>query len=192
MKIWGIVRGLVDPVTRVKKFNRKAVVGVLIGALIAVVSPSTAYAMPLQHGGRGSLSSSALLIDGPFVFINSNGKYLAASGNLLVVSTSSSNGHFYTVPDNGWVTLQHANGLNVNTSGNGTANGTRAVLSPGSGSFTQDWRPVPYGPDLRFVQFQNRAVPSRCLGISGGSSGTDVAIFNCENAPNQRWRHSTP
>jgi len=126
---------------------------------------------------------------GPYYLINNNGKYLAPSGNFLVVSSSGGpSRYFNTVPDSSWVTFEHdATGLDVNTAGNGTANGTRGVLSPGSGSFTMDWGVLPYqsGP---YFQLQNRAVTSRCLGISGGSSGTDVAIFNCAVASNQLWQ----
>jgi hypothetical protein len=164
---------------------------VLAGALLAVASPSTAYAVSSQHGEPESLSSSDLLaLGGPFYIINANGKYLAASGNLLVVSsTGGTSRYFNTVRDGSWVTFEHdATGRNVNTSGNGTANGTRAVLSAGSGSFTQDWGVLPVDDTGPLFRLQNRAVTTRCLGISGGSSGTNVAIFNCDRAANQRWR----
>jgi hypothetical protein len=141
------------------------------------------------------IPSDFLAVDGPFYLINANGKYLAAAGDLLVVSSTGGSGRWFnTVPDNGWVTFEHdATGRNVNTSGNGTANGTRAVLSPGSGSFTQDWGVVPFGGGSPLFALQNRAVPTRCLGISGGSSGTDVAIFNCvRGAANQQWRLPRP
>ncbi|MFI7599809.1 RICIN domain-containing protein [Actinoplanes sp. NPDC049681] len=152
---------------RKKKFAGAAVAAAMVGALLTVFTPSAAQASTCC-----------------FKYKNGNGKYLAASGSYIVVNST---GLAWTeVGDSGYLTLwnQTAN-KNLGLSGNSTANGTRAVLASGSSSHTQDWSPK-FVNDFQF-QLKNRADPSKCLGISGGSSGTDVAIFTCQVATNQLW-----
>jgi hypothetical protein len=150
-------------------------------ALFAALLPSgaaQAQAAPLE---------STMLADGPYYIVNASGLHLAASGSSLILTLLDGNPRFYTVPDSGYVTYQSATGPNVGTVGNGTAHGTRVDLVARSGSHTQDWSTRPVGGGSRFFGIVNRA-SGRCLGISGGSSGTTtLAIFDCDQRPNQQW-----
>jgi hypothetical protein len=150
-------------------------------ALFAALLPcgaAQAQAAPLE---------STMLADEPHYIVNANGLHLAASDSgSLILTLSGGNPRFYTVPDSGYVTYQSATGPNVGTVGNGTAHGTRVDLVARSGSHTQDWSTRPVGSGSRFFGIVNRA-SGRCLGISGGSSGTTLAIFDCDRRPNQQW-----
>jgi hypothetical protein len=153
----------------------------VLTAVLAVLAPAGAAQADVAP-------DAALALDGPYYLVNRNGKVLAPSGNDLVVSGSrGSSRYFNTVPDNGYITYEHNESKrNVNTSGN--VAGARAVLSAPSGSFTQDWSTVPIGSGSAFFGIENRGAPGMCLGISGGSGGTDVAIFPCDRARNQQWK----
>ncbi|MBO3744021.1 RICIN domain-containing protein [Actinoplanes flavus] len=150
-------------------------------ALFAALLPggaAQAQAAPLE---------STMLADGPYYIVNANGLHLAASGSSLILTALDGNPRFHTVPDNGYVTYESdATRTNVGTVGNGTAHGTRVDLVTPSGSHTQDWSTRPVGGGSRFFGIVNRA-SGRCLGISGGSSGTTLAIFDCDRRPNQQW-----
>jgi hypothetical protein len=165
---------------RIKRIGRLMIAAALVGTLMATAGPSTAHAA----------SSQRMLLDGPFYLINANGKYLGADGTWLhLYSNGGGNRYFNTVPDRGYVTFEHNDSKkNIGTVYNGTSSGTRVFLANPSGSGTQDWSAVPFGGGTEFFALQNLSAVGKCMGISGGSSGNDIAIFPCDRAPNQQWR----
>ncbi|MGW1564306.1 RICIN domain-containing protein [Streptomyces sp. NPDC002144] len=155
---------------RTKKFAALASAAAMVGTLFTVLSPSAAQAV-------GTCC---------YYLKNGNGKYLAASGANAVVKTSGL--PFTLIADGGYLTLWQSNAnLNLGLSGNASSSGTRAVYAAGSSSYTQDWSRS-YLTDTTFL-LKNRANASVCLGISGGSTGTDVYVFTCSSpvATNQIW-----
>jgi hypothetical protein len=153
---------------RTKKFAAMTATAVMVGALLTALTPTAAQAATCCYNMK-----------------NANGKFMGVSGTNIIVSTTAV---FWTsLTDSNYLTLwDEGTNKNLGLSGNSTADGTRAVLAAGSSSFTQDWQLHLYngGP---YYQMKSRANLNKCLGISGGSSGTNVALFPCAAATNQLW-----
>jgi hypothetical protein len=168
---------------RSKKFAGLSAAAAMVGALLTVLSPTAAQAAEgtaAQASGPGTLASTCC-----YRYRNEGGKFLGSSNGTNVIVDS--NGLPWTeVPDGSYVTLWYSSAnKNLGLAGNRTASGTGAVLTSGSSNYTQDWKRN-YLTDTKF-QLKSRANTGMCLGISGGSSGTNVAIFPCANATNQLW-----
>jgi hypothetical protein len=156
---------------RAKKFISMTAVAAMVWALVAVLAPTAALATTCCYNMK-----------------NANGKFMGASGNNIIVSTTAI---FWTsLNDGNYLTLwDESVNKNLGLSGNSTANGTQAIRAAGSSSYTQDWRLYLYngGP---YYQMKSRANLNKCLGISGGASGTYVQLFACATSgvpTNQLW-----
>lgn len=189
MRIRKMVRGLTGPGERAKTSVRMTIAMALAGALVSAFGPSSAYAASAQRGEAASsetATSSGLLVTS--LLQNRNGKYLKSSGTSLVVASTGEG--FNRVADGSYLTLNHV-AQNKNVAASSTTS-SAVVLINGSGSTLQDWSVEIYGGDTQYFRLKNRATPSRCLGISGGSTGTTVGIFACSTptATNQLWRYA--
>jgi len=149
---------------RRKRFFSMAVAALVAGTLITALTPTAALAaVRIKNGG---------------------GKFLGASGNNVIVDSLGL--AWSEVNDGNYITFYRSSqSLNLGLSGNSSAVGTRAVLTTPSGNFTQDWR-IEFVNNTQF-RLHSRASDGRCLGVSGGSSGTNVALFTCDGTSNQRW-----
>ncbi|MEU8821931.1 RICIN domain-containing protein [Actinoplanes sp. NPDC048796] len=156
---------------RLKKFVSAAAAAAMVSALLAVLSPTAAHA-----------ASS-------YKLKNAGGRYVTVSGTYLVMGSSTNLTFTDCCGEGNYLTLWNtSSNKNLGLSGNSTASGTRAVLAAGSSSNTQDWQWDP--ATLTTFQLKNRANPNMCLGISGGQTGTNVAIFACATGQipnNQLW-----
>lgn len=156
---------------RTKKFAAMTAAATLVGALLTVLTPTAAQAADCS----------------PYYLENANGQWMFNSGNYLTVNYGGSALCWTRVNDSIYTTFwSQTYNKNIGLSGNSTASGTRAILATGSSSYTQDWLTIAVGAS--YFQLQSRANANMCLGVSGGASGTNVALFACSTAANnQLW-----